>query len=65
MIVAEALHPIIASRPELDLDRMVRLANKRARQLEGIYGHVMSAEERAAIVLYTMEAKPREDSVSD
>jgi hypothetical protein len=63
--LAEALRPIAAARPEMDVERMVRLASKKARQLEGAYGHVLTEEERAAIVLYTMEGTPREDSVSD
>ena len=58
----DSLAGVMASRPDVDVTRPVKLAEKKAAKLANKHG-ALSGDERAAIVLYTMEAIPRETSV--
>jgi hypothetical protein len=58
----DSLADVMASRPDVDVTRPVKLAEKKAAKLANKHG-ALSGDERAAIVLYTMEAIPRETSV--
>jgi hypothetical protein len=58
----DSLAGVMASRPDVDIARPVKLAEKKAAKLANKHG-ALSEHERAAIVLYTMEAIPRETSV--
>ena len=58
-----ALEPLAARYPQLREDgRSMKIARRKARQLARTHGE-MSEDERASIVLYTMEDHPREDSL--
>jgi hypothetical protein len=58
----DSLAHVKASRPEIDITRPVKLAEKKAAKLASKY-HALSGHERASIVLYSMEAIPKESSV--
>ena len=58
----DSLAPVMATRPDIDIARPVKLAEKNAAKLANKHG-ALSGHERAAIVLYTMEAIPRDTSV--
>jgi hypothetical protein len=50
----DSLAHVMASRPDIDIARPVRLAEKKAFKLANKHGALIG-DERAAIVLYTME----------
>ena len=60
----DALGPIITRRPDIDIARMVMLAERKAKQLATKYTF-LSIPQIAAIVLYTAENTPRQNSVRD
>jgi hypothetical protein len=61
MTLRDALYPIIAKYPFVS--RFIDVAEVKVRSLNGVHDE-LDDEEKAAIVLYTMEATPREESVS-
>jgi hypothetical protein len=58
----DSLADVMTRRPDVDFTRPVKLAEKKAAKLANKYG-ALSMHERASIVLYTMEAIPKETSV--